>query len=115
MREAYSDPYEVLQIERTADAAMIKQAYFALVRTYPPERDPAMFKRIRAAYEQVRVEEKRLETDMLLLQPWSATSRRRRTPELALELHADDILTAARELTDLGRTDWREHHGKIKG
>ena len=43
--------YEVLGVERTADARAIKKAYFALVRKYPPETKPAEFQKIREAYE----------------------------------------------------------------
>jgi curved DNA-binding protein CbpA len=104
----YIDPYVVLGLARTATAAEIKQAYFTLVRTYPPEREPQMFKRIRAAYEQVRDAEHRLETDMRLLQAWPATGRKRRAPKLDLSLHREDVLAAARAATDLERRDWRE-------
>ena len=113
MAETYVDPYAVLGVARTADAAAIKDAYFALVRAHPPERDPATFKRVRAAYERLRDPEKRIETDMLLLEPWPAPSRRRRAPRLDLTVHPEDVLAAARALTDLERQDWREHHAKV--
>ena len=108
MSTPYVDPYAELGLARTATAAEIKQAYFALVRTYPPEREPQMFKRIRAAYEQVRDAERRLETDMRLLESWPATGRKRRIPKLDLTLHREDVLAAARAATDLERRDWRE-------
>jgi curved DNA-binding protein CbpA len=114
MPQAYNDPYAVLGLERTASAAEIKQAYFALVRAHPPERDPETFKRVRAAYERLRDPQKRTETDMLLLQPWPVSPRRRRPPQPDLTLQPDDIRAAARALTDLVRSDWREHHGKVK-
>ncbi|AUX46438.1 uncharacterized protein SOCE26_079440 [Sorangium cellulosum] len=46
-----SNHYATLGVERSADARAIKKAYFALIRTYPPESHPDEFKRIRAAYE----------------------------------------------------------------
>jgi curved DNA-binding protein CbpA len=107
------DPYSVLGLERSADAAQIKQAYFALVRTHPPERDPEMFKRIRAAYERLRDPQQRLETDMLLLQPRQPAARRRRAPTAELALQPADIIAALRALSDLERSDWREHHKKV--
>lgn len=110
----YVDPYRELGVERTATAAEIKQAYFALVRAHPPERDAQMFKRIRAAYEQLRDPEHRVETDMLLLQEWPASTRKRRAPRLDLTLHREDVLVAARSATDLGRRDWHEHFIRIK-
>lgn len=61
------NPYKVLGIERTASEAEIKQAYFALIRQNPPERDPEGFKRIRAAYEKLRATGERAETDLFLI------------------------------------------------
>jgi curved DNA-binding protein CbpA len=110
----YTDPYAALGVPRSATDAEIKRAYFALVRTHPPERDPEAFKRIRAAYERLRDAEKRAETDMLLLQPWPEPARRRRAPKLNLDLQPADVIAAARSLTDLERSDWREHYGKVK-
>src|SRR6185295_5467519 len=114
MANAYVDPYVVLELARAATAEQIKQAYFALVRAHPPERDPALFKRIRAAYERLRDPDRRTETEMLLIEPWPAPTRKRRAPKLDLKLHGEDVLMGARALTDLDRSDWREHHGKIK-
>ena len=113
MAQPYTDPYTTLRIPRTASAAEVKAAYFALVREHPPERDPQTFKQVRAAYERVRDPDRRLETDMLLLQPWPASGRKRRVPKLDLRVHPEDVLAAARALTDLERTDWREHYGKV--
>ena len=112
MAQPYTDPYAVLGVERAATPAAIKTAYFALVRAHPPEREPAAFKQIRAAYERLRDPERRAETDLLLLEPWPAP-RRRRPPALDLALHREDVLAAARALTDLERTDWREHFAKV--
>jgi len=68
MNLSFTDnPYKVLGLERTASEAEIKQAYFALIRQSPPERDPEGFKRIRAAYEKLRGAGERAETDLLLI------------------------------------------------
>jgi curved DNA-binding protein CbpA len=61
------NPYQVLGIERAAGEAEIKRAYFSLVREHPPERDPEGFKRIRAAYEQLKAGKERAETDLFLI------------------------------------------------
>jgi curved DNA-binding protein CbpA len=65
---AGGNPYTVLGIERDASEAEIKRAYFTLVREHPPERDPDGFKRIRAAYEQLRTSGERAETDLFLIE-----------------------------------------------
>ncbi len=108
------DPYVTLGLMRNASVAEIKQAYFALVRAHPPERDPDMFKRIRAAYEDLRDPQKRAETDMRLPERWPPPARRRRAVQPDLSLQREDVIAAARAMTDLGRVDWREHHGKVK-
>jgi curved DNA-binding protein CbpA len=114
MANTYQDPYRVLGIERSANTAEIKQAYFALVRAHPPERDAEMFKQIRAAYEALRDPAQRTETDMRLFQTWQPTDRRRPAPELHLHVEPADLFTILRSLTDLARTDWAEHHSPVK-
>lgn len=114
MPQPYIDPYAVLGVARTATAAEIKQAYFTHVRAHPPEREPEMFKRIRAAYERLRDPERRAETDMVLLAEWPTPVRKRRVPQFDLALHREDIIDAARALTDLERTDWRQHDLQVK-
>ncbi len=46
-----SDYYATLQVNHDVSAAEIKRAYFGLVRTYPPDRYPEQFMKIRNAYE----------------------------------------------------------------
>ena len=93
------NPYQTLGVERTATAAEIKQAYFALVREHAPERDPEGFKRIRAAYEKLRAGGERAETDLFLLDEpegrFDATAIRRSPlapPPLTPELIHRDLL-----------------------
>ena len=107
------DPYDVLGLERSADAEAIRKAYFALVREHPPERDPEAFKRIRAAYERIRTPEQRLETDMLLWEDWSDPAPSRDETFVAA-VDPVDVIEAVRALTDLGRTDWREEQREVK-
>jgi curved DNA-binding protein CbpA len=114
MSKPYEDPYAALELPRSATGDAIKRAYFALVRAHPPEREPEIFKRIRAAYERLRDPEKRAETDMLLLQPWPDLGRKRRPPRLDGQVHREDLVAAARALSDLERTDWREHQRPVK-
>lgn len=49
-----TDPYEVLGVPRDADEAVIRRKYLELVRRHSPERDPARFAEIRAAYDRLR-------------------------------------------------------------
>lgn len=60
------DPYKVLGLSPNASPDEIKQAYFTLVKEYSPEKRPDKFKEIRFAYEQIRSQKKREETDFLL-------------------------------------------------
>ncbi len=49
------DLFEALHISPTLDAAQVKRAYFAILKTHPPHKDPEGFRRIRAAYEALMV------------------------------------------------------------
>ena len=49
-----NDPFELLNLQRSADARTAKRAYFKLVRKYKPDRFPAEFQQIHAAYESVQ-------------------------------------------------------------
>ncbi len=57
------DYYQILELERTADAAQIKRAYFHLIRIYSPEKAPEQFKEIKAAYETLYHPQKRQDYD----------------------------------------------------
>jgi curved DNA-binding protein CbpA len=90
------DPYAVLGLDRRADDAAVKRAYFERVRKYPPESAPERFQEIRAAYEQLRSAERRARTDLFLLQPPPETPRRR-APAYDLGVHDEDLLRLAVE------------------
>jgi len=49
-------PYIVLNVPENADTAEIRAAYLKGIREFPPERNPAEFQRICAAYELVKDE-----------------------------------------------------------
>ena len=106
--QEYRDPYAALGVPRDATLDAIKDAYFKLVREHPPERDPDAFKAIRAAYDRVRTAERRVETDLLLLQPELPLPAEGDAPAFDLSVHREDLLAAARALGDLERTDFRE-------
>ena len=91
-----TDPYSVLGLDRKATQAQIKAAYFKQVRTYSPEREPDMFKKIRAAYEQLQTPERRAQTDLFLLQPPPELANRRQ-PTFDLTVHPEDLITLALE------------------
>jgi curved DNA-binding protein CbpA len=59
-----SDPYEVLGLPRTADEGETRRRYLELVRQFPPDRDPARFAEIRAAYDELRDPVRRLENQL---------------------------------------------------
>jgi curved DNA-binding protein CbpA len=112
MAESFANPYAVLEISLTATLDEIKQAYFAQVRLHPPEREPEAFKRIRAAYDQLKTPEKRIEADMRLLEEWPA--RGARAPELDLSVHPEDVLTIFKAETDLERANLRQDFREVR-
>ena len=111
--QTYSDPYVALGVPRDATPDRIKDAYFKLVREHPPEREPEAFKAVRAAYERLRRPERRLETDLLLPHALPLPTDLP-APEFDLSVHREDLLSAARALSDLDRTDFREDFRTVK-
>jgi curved DNA-binding protein CbpA len=59
------DPFTVLGVADDADDAEIRQRYLTLVREFPPDRAPERFQELRAAYDALSDERKRLETKLL--------------------------------------------------
>jgi curved DNA-binding protein CbpA len=114
MSESVPDPYAVLGLAQTASAEEIKRAYFTLVRANPPERNPVEFKRIRGAYERLRDPAQRLATDMQLIQPWPAPTRRKRVAKPPVAVRPADVLAVLRASSDLERADWREQYQKVQ-
>ena len=62
----------MLGVSPRSTPSEIRGAYFALVRAHPPERDPEGFKRIRAAYDQLRSPRRRAELTLLELRQGEA-------------------------------------------
>jgi DnaJ domain len=60
-----TDPFTVLGVDENAGDEAIKQRYLALVRAYPPDREPDRFQEYRRAYEAVRGERERLAVKLL--------------------------------------------------
>lgn len=112
--ELLLDPYETLGLSRRATAEAIKKAYFAKVREYPPEREQAMFKKIRAAYDALRTPEAKAATDLFLLHPPAPHVPLKRHGEFDLSFHIEDWQVLAAASSDLGRVDFREDYRDIK-
>lgn len=55
-----TDPYRVLGVVETADDSSIRAAYLAAVRACPPERDRQRFEQVRAAFEAISTQPRRL-------------------------------------------------------
>jgi len=59
------DPFAVLGLDENADDDAIKRRYLALVRAWPPDREPERFQALRRAYEAVSGQRERLERKLL--------------------------------------------------
>jgi curved DNA-binding protein CbpA len=46
-----NEPFAILGLEPTLDAAAVKRAYFAALARHPPHQDAERFQRVRGAYE----------------------------------------------------------------
>ena len=65
MNDISDDPFVVLGLDENADDDAIKRRYLALVRAYPPDREPQRFQVLRRAYEAVSGRRERLERKLL--------------------------------------------------
>jgi curved DNA-binding protein CbpA len=108
--QALIDPYAVLGLPRKASLDDVKKAYFAKVREFPPERDPGMFKKIRAAYEMLRTPEAKAATDMFLPQPPIPYAGPKRPPAFDLDFQPGDWAVLLAAFSDLGRVDFRSEY-----
>lgn len=104
------DPYQVLGLDPGVGESTIKRAYLQLVRQHPPEQQPEEFKRIRAAYEQLKDARARAETDLGLFHLDAGRLTRKlglpQWPERSVTQYSpEELLTCC---GDLGGTDF--HH-----
>ena len=60
------NPYEILGISRGASTVEVKKAYFGLVKQYSPETHAERFKEIREAYDRLKDQTLRQETEVFL-------------------------------------------------
>lgn len=54
------NPFETLEISIDATDAEVRQAYLDKLKRFSPDKDPAGFERLRAAYQAVDTEENRI-------------------------------------------------------
>jgi len=109
-----TDPYRVLGLPVTASQVEIKRAYFALIRQYPPETEAETFKVIRAAYEQLKDAQRRVETDIFRPQPPPSWQPQPIDLSLDTAFHRADVLLVLRRWGELGRIDFHEDFKEIE-
>ncbi|MGD2021144.1 MAG: J domain-containing protein [Thiohalocapsa sp.] len=63
------DPYLTLGIEPGVDDAAVEQAYRDAIKRCPPDRDPAAFQAVRAAYERLRTRRDRVAYELFDAEP----------------------------------------------
>lgn len=91
-KNASTNPFEVLGLSMDADEDTVRARYLELVRQYPPDRDPAMFTKIRQAYEgasdPIVMARRMIEAAQADPKPWSdlLDEQAQRPPRLPLEV-----------------------------
>ncbi|MBI4865162.1 MAG: DnaJ domain-containing protein [Candidatus Riflebacteria bacterium] len=65
----HRDPFRILGVSRTAGTDAIESAYRAMVRRFPPQREPERFKEVREAYERLSDPAARAEALLFTLDP----------------------------------------------
>jgi len=60
-----TDPFSILGVDENASDEEIKRRYLALVRDFPPDREPERFQSYRAAFEALHTERQRLAAKLL--------------------------------------------------
>ena len=60
-----TDPFSILGVDDDASDDEIKRCYLALVRDFPPDREPERFQIYRAAFEALHTERQRLAAKLL--------------------------------------------------
>ncbi len=103
-----ADPFTVLGVADDADDEAVKRRYLALVREFPPDREPERFQRYRQAYEAIRGPRERMQV-RLLHAGNGALSRLKRhclPPEAAPAGRASASVVATLIVEGLKRTSW---------
>jgi len=59
------DPFAELGVDENADDTAIKRRYLALVRAFPPDRDPERFQALRTAYDAISGRRERMARKLL--------------------------------------------------
>lgn len=110
-----TDPYQILGVLPGATKAEIKRAYFGLIKQYPPEKDAEKFKIIRGAYENLKSEARRAETDALLPKPPPPLPEAppRTFNANVIRLKPADALLALKHMGDLGRSNFSDDFQEI--
>jgi len=106
-------PYDILGLTPQATAEEIKNAYFSLVRQHPPERDAARFKEIRSAYDHLKTERERFETDMRRWQDFPMPPLPTVTG-LDLSVHDSDLLMVLEAASDLAAANLQKQFRDIR-
>ncbi len=78
------NPYKVLGLDDGADEVQVRNRYLALVRQFPPEREPQKAAEIRAAYDALRDPIVRLERQLFSVQS-------NQTLESLIQEHRPDV------------------------
>jgi curved DNA-binding protein CbpA len=100
------NPYRVLGVSRQATDEEIRRAYFNLVRTYPPEKDPDKFKEIRAAYDALKDRAARVKTYLLHFEDVHPDLGRLEKKTIVPALDFRLILFGDERFSDLRKTDF---------
>lgn len=118
MQQKEENPYEILGIDQKASNTDIKNAYFKNVREFTPEKHSDKFKDIRAAYERLRDDKSRAETDTFMLNvPYSEfiIEHPEDDWEYKPKIDLDSVCQRINEeFSDLERTDFRKDFTEIE-
>ena len=87
------DPYKILGIKSDATFHQIKKAYFSKVKAFSPERYPQEFKRIREAYELLKDEKGRKESEFFQFKEFQPKFYKIESLEKEIKLNIEELTT----------------------
>jgi len=102
------DPYKILGIKSDATFHQIKKAYFSKVKAFSPERYPQEFKRIREAYELLKDEKGRKESEFFQFKEFQPKFYKIESLEKEIKLNIEELIFNAQFLSDLGMVDFKQ-------